>query len=197
MRIELRQGVAIAPHIDDLARLRIEVFRAFPYLYEGSLEYEQDYLATYARSNDSLFVLAFDGAGVVGAATGVPMSEETEAFKAPFLHGGWDPERIFYFGESVLLPAYRGRGIGVRFFEEREAFARRLGRFGHCCFCAVERPADHPLRPAAYQPLDAFWNRRGYVHRPELRTEFSWRDIGQAQETAKPMSFWMKELDRC
>lgn len=194
MRIELRQGGAIGPHIGDLARLRIEVFRAFPYLYEGSLDYEQNYLATYAGSADSLFVLAFDGDTVVGASTGMPMSQETDAFKAPFLTGGWDPERIFYFGESVLLPAYRGRGVGVRFFEEREGFARRLGRFDHCCFCAVERPADHPLRPAGYEPLDAFWTRRGYAHRPELRTEFSWRDIGQAQETAKPMSFWMKEL---
>ncbi|MGP2491148.1 GNAT family N-acetyltransferase [Mesorhizobium sp. PUT5] len=196
MRIEVRQGQAIGPFIDDLARLRIEVFRAFPYLYEGSLDYEQTYLATYARSAESLFVLAFDGGAVVGAATGVPMSEETDAFKAPFRNGGWNPERIFYFGESVLLPAWRGRGIGVRFFEEREAHARRAGRFDHCCFCAVERPQDHPLRPVDYVPLAGFWNRRGYVHRPELRTEFSWRDIGEGEETAKPMSFWMKDMDR-
>jgi hypothetical protein len=58
----------------------------------------------------------------------------------------------------------------------------------------VERPADHPLRPVDYVPLDAFWNRRGYVHQPQLRTEFSWRDIGEDKESAKPMSFWMKEL---
>ena len=41
MRIEVRQGRAIAPHIGDLARLRTEVFRAFPYLYEGSPGYEE------------------------------------------------------------------------------------------------------------------------------------------------------------
>lgn len=194
MRVIVRQGGLAAPYIDDLARLRITVFRAFPYLYEGTVDYERDYLATYARSAESLFVLALDGETVVGASTGIPMSEETEAFKAPFLDGGWNPGRIFYFGESVLLPAYRGQGIGVRFFEEREAHARRLGRFDHCCFCAVERPADHPLRPAGYEPLDAFWNRRGYRHLPELRTEFTWRDVGEDAETAKPMSFWLKEI---
>lgn len=194
MRIIVRQGAAAQPYIDDLARLRMTVFRAFPYLYEGTLDYERDYVAAYARSADSLFVLALDGETVVGASTGIPMGEETRAFRAPFLAGGWDPDRIFYFGESVLLPDWRGRGIGVRFFDEREAHARAEGRFDHCCFCAVERPADHPLRPAGYQPLDDFWRRRGYRHHPELRTTFSWRDIGEAGETEKPMSFWLKEI---
>ncbi len=194
MHIVVRHGQEIAPHIDDLARLRIEVFRAFPYLYEGSTDYERNYLATYARSPESLFVLAVDGENVVGVSTGMPMDHETGAFRKPFVEDGWDPSRLFYFAESVLLPSYRGRGIGVRFFEEREAYARSLGRFGHCCFCAVERPADHPLRPAGYVPLHAFWNKRGYVHQPRLRTEFSWRDIGADEESAKPMSFWMKEL---
>ncbi|MCX8998091.1 GNAT family N-acetyltransferase [Rhizobiaceae bacterium BDR2-2] len=194
MRILVRQGSGIAPFIDDLARLRIAVFRAFPYLYEGTLDYEKTYVATYARSQDSVFVLALDGDRVVGASTGIPMRDETDAFKAPFLKAGWNPERIFYFGESVLMPDYRGQGLGVRFFEEREAHARRLGGFDICCFCAVERPADHPLRPADHQPLDTFWTRRGYTHHPDLRTEYVWRDVGETHETAKPMSFWMKEI---
>src|SRR6218665_1170204 len=192
MRIELRTGRDIAPFIDDMARLRISVFAAFPYLYEGTIEYEKDYLATYARSKDSLFVLPLDGEAVVGASTGIPMADETEAFKVPFVSAGFDPARIFYFGESVLMPAYRGQGIGVRFFEEREAHARRLGGIDLCAFCAVERSLDHPARPAGYEPLDAFWNRRGFRHHPQLRTSYVWRDIGEADETAKPMSFWLK-----
>jgi GNAT superfamily N-acetyltransferase len=94
----------------------------------------------------------------------------------------------------VLLPEYRGRGLGVRFFEEREAHARRLGRFEKICFCAVERPADHPRRPAGYVPLDAFWQRRGYRQQPDLRTSFVWQDLDEAHESPKPMVFWMKSL---
>lgn len=194
MKIETRAGADIAPFIDDLARLRIAVFRAFPYLYEGSLDYEKTYVATYARSPGSVFVLALDGAQVVGAATGLPMADETDEFKRPFVDHGYDPARIFYFGESVLMPAYRGRGIGVRFFEEREARARRLGGLDLCAFCAVERPVDHPARPVDYQPLNAFWGKRGFIHHPELKTDYVWRDVGEAQETAKPMSFWLKEI---
>lgn len=196
MQTIIRNGEAIGPFIPDLARLRMEVFRDFPYLYEGTADYEEKYLATYAKSPDSLFVLAFDGDSIVGASTGIPMADETVEFSAPFRAAGWDPERIFYFGESVLLPRYRGQGLGVRFFEERENYARSLGRFDHCCFCAVERPEHHPARPANYVPLNDFWSRRGYRHHPQLRTEYRWRDIGEAGETSKPMSFWLKEIVR-
>lgn len=194
VRIETFQGQAAEPYFEDLARLRIEVFRAFPYLYEGDPAYERKYLSTYARSPQSLFVLAFDGEKVAGASTAMPMREETEEFQRPFRSAGWNVERVFYYGKSVLLPSYRGRGIGVRFFEEREGFARRSGAYDFCCFSAVERPPDHPLRPAGYEPLDAFWRKRGYVHHPELRTEFSWRDLGEEAESLKPMSYWLKDL---
>ncbi|MFC4862617.1 GNAT family N-acetyltransferase [Pseudomonas sp. MAHUQ-62] len=194
MQIRLLQGAAIAPHIEDLAHLRLTVFREFPYLYDGTLEYEARYLSTYAESPESLFVLALDGQRVVGASTGLPMADETEEFQRPFRERGWDPKRIFYFGESVLQAEYRGSGLGVRFFAEREGYARRLGRFRHCAFCAVERPDDHPRRPPGYQPLNEFWARRGYSHHPELRTEYHWRDLDEDSQSAKPMSFWLKEL---
>lgn len=196
MQIRLLQGAAIASHIEDLARLRITVFREFPYLYDGSLAYEAEYLAAYSAAPDSLCVLVLDGARVVGAATALPLADETEEFRRPFLAAGWDCARLFYFGESLLLPEYRHRGLGVRFFVEREAHARRLGRFDWCAFCAVERPVDHPRRPAGYRPLNEFWARRGFRHHPELRTEYRWQDLDESAESAKPMSFWLKELAR-
>ena len=35
-------GTEAQPYLPDLARLRIEVFREFPYLYDGNLDYEPD-----------------------------------------------------------------------------------------------------------------------------------------------------------
>jgi len=118
-------GEAVAPYVDDLARLRIAVFREYPYLYEGDAAYEQRYLTAYARSPRSVFVLALDGGKVVGASTGLPLSDDGEAFHQPFLERGIPLEEVFYFGESVLLREYRGQGIGHRFFDEREAHAAR------------------------------------------------------------------------
>ena len=41
-------GRQVQPYIQELARLRIEIFRDFPYLYEGDLDYEAQYLQTYS-----------------------------------------------------------------------------------------------------------------------------------------------------
>jgi GNAT superfamily N-acetyltransferase len=193
LEIKTFSGADVAPFFDDLARLRIIVFRDFPYLYHGDSDYERQYMEIYARSGGSIFVLAIDHDAVVGASTGTPMAAETDEVKAPFLASGRDPNDYFYFGESVLLPAYRGHGIGVAFFAEREAQARRLG-LRYTTFCAVERPLDHPRRQADYVPLDGFWKKRGYRHHPELRTTFTWRDLDEVRESPKPLSFWIKDL---
>ncbi|MGD8275415.1 MAG: GNAT family N-acetyltransferase [Thiohalocapsa sp.] len=195
-------GADLHDAIPDLAALRIRVFRDYPYLYDGDADYEAKYLATYARARGSVVVLARDGGCIVGASTALPLVEETEEVQAPFTAAGYDPARVFYLGESVLLPEYRGRGIGVRFFEEREAHARALakdpaggfGPFDWLTFCAVERAADDPRRPPGYVPLDRFWQHRGYKRHPELRTTFSWQEIGERAESPKPMVFWLKAM---
>lgn len=194
VRIERVPGPRLGERLRDVARLRIEVFRDFPYLYDGDLAYEEKYLQTYTASPDAVVVLALDGSRTVGASTALPMRDEAEEFQRPFARQGYDLARVFYCGESVLEKAYRGLGIGVRFFEEREAHARALGGFDWSCFCAVERPPDHPLRPADYVPLDRFWRQRGYARHPELATTFRWKDLDQPQETEKKMVFWLKRL---
>jgi hypothetical protein len=187
-------GPDIAPWIPDLARLRITVFRDFPYLYDGTTEYEEHYLQTYIKTPDSIAVLALDGDQVIGASTGLPMSDETEEFQKPFIERGYDPAKVFYCAESVLLKEYRGRGVYKHFFTGRETHARKLARFDWCCFCGVQRPLDHPLRPADYVPLDAIWTKFGYVKHPELSTSYDWKDVDQEQETDHAMVFWLKSL---
>lgn len=192
LRVERMSGSALRQYIPELARLRIEVFRDFPYLYAGDLDYEKKYLQTHVDCPDSVIVIAFDGDKVIGASTAMPMKYETDELKRPFIEHGYDLNDIFYCSESVLDKDYRGHGIGVRFFEEREAHARGLGGFRYLTFCCVERPAGHPRRPKDYVPLDRFWNKRGYFKHPELKTAYSWKDLDDAQETPKPMTFWLK-----
>ncbi len=187
-------GAEIAKVFEPLAVLRITVFRDFPYLYEGSLEYEKGYLQTYSQSPRSLLFTVSDGRKMVGATTALPLTDETAEVREPFLKAGYDLGEVFYFGESVLLLEYRGLGIGHRFFDERENHARSFGTFKHTAFCAVQRPEGHPACPVGYQPLDRFWKKRGYAPQPSLTTMFSWPDIGETVSTAKPMLFWTKKL---
>jgi GNAT superfamily N-acetyltransferase len=193
IRIERCSGAELAQYIPELARLRIEVFRDFPYLYDGNYDYEEKYLQTYIDTPDSVIVLAFDGDKVVGASTALPMRYETDELKKPFLENNYNLDDVFYCSESVLNKAYRGLGLGVQFFEQREAHAEDLGGFKTITFCCVERPLDHPRRPTDYVPLDVFWNKRGYFKHPEIKTTYVWKDLDEREESAKPMTFWLKD----
>ncbi len=188
------KGAGIRAVFDPLARLRIAVFRDFPYLYEGTLEYELEYLNTYADADRALLFAVFNGDRMVGATTCIPLADETEEVQAPFRAAGFNLEEVFYFGESILLPEYRGLGLGHRFFDVREAHAASFGAYQLTCFCAVDRPADHPLRPEGYRPLDAFWTKRGYRLEPGLQTTFSWPDLGETVSTPKTMNFRVRPM---
>ncbi|MCX7863751.1 MAG: GNAT family N-acetyltransferase [Novosphingobium sp.] len=191
--VESLTGEAIAAAIPDLARLRIAVFAEWPYLYDGDVAYEEAYLAEFAKAPDAVLVIARDGIRAVGAATASPMHAQKEDLRAPFEARGIDTGRLFYFGESVLLPAYRGQGIGHAFFDRREAQARACGA-NAACFAAVIRPDDHPDRPSNYRPLDGFWRKRGYAPIEGLITELAWKDHREAEESPKQMQYWLREF---
>ncbi|WP_170368883.1 GNAT family N-acetyltransferase [Ruegeria arenilitoris] len=186
-------GPALEAALDDVARLRIAVFRDWPYLYDGDLAYERRYLQSYRDSDRAIVVGAFDGDRLVGAATGAPLADHAEDFAAAFDGTRLELSQIFYCAESVLLPDYRGQGVGHAFFDLREDHARALG-FAKCAFCGVQRPADHPMRPAGYRPLDPFWRARGYAPLPGVIAQFSWKDLGEDSETLKPLQFWIRDL---
>lgn len=186
-------GAELEAHLDDVARLRIAVFRDWPYLYDGTLEYEREYLKTYRDNKGALLVGAFDAGMLVGASTSTFMEDHAEGFAAPLHQIGLPAGSILYGAESVLLPAYRGQGLGHRFFDLREAHARAQGR-SHVAFCSVVREGSHPMRPATYRTNDAFWRGRGYAPLPGVLAEFAWKDLGDTGETVKPLQFWMRAL---
>jgi GNAT superfamily N-acetyltransferase len=187
-------GEDIYKILPDLARLRIVVFRDWPYLYDGTLEYEEKYLKRIAAAKGAVVITAYDGAEMVGASTAAPMIEHADEFGEPFLKAGYDISKIFYCGESVLLKSHRGYGLGHAFFDGREAQAHKLGGFQYSTFCRVVRPDDHPLKPADYAPLDPFWNKRGYHPVDGIVATYDWKDVDQPDETRHDMQFWMKTL---
>ena len=109
-------GEALRTRLDDLGKLRIEIFRAWPYLYKGTIAYERQYLPRYAEAKTGTMIVAEDDGAIVGASTALGLDEEDDHVQQPFLDAKLDLKKIFYFGESVLLPQYRGQGMGVRLF---------------------------------------------------------------------------------
>ena len=185
-------GNEIGSVINDVGKLRITVFRDFPYLYNGTMEYELEHLRSYIQSPDAFLFAVYDGDQLIGATTCVPLSDEDPELTLPFTEAGISTQGILYFGESILLPEYRNMGLGHRFFDERESYAQSLGNIHTTCFCSVVRPESHPLRPKDYRSNEAFWTKRGYAPNG-LSCQFDWQDIDQPQVDVKTLNFWTKQ----
>jgi GNAT superfamily N-acetyltransferase len=185
-------GTAMRPYLPALARLRTTVFREWPYLYDGDTASEERHLEAFITADDAALTVAFDGEAVVGCSTSQRLSGQTEQVRAPFLARGLDCEQFCYFGESVLLRDYRGRGAGVAFFRAREHHAGAMEGCDYAVFCGVIRPEDHPLRPAGAGKLDSFWRHRGFVPMPGMVCTMRWKQVDTHGEVANHLAFWVK-----
>ncbi len=179
---------------DDFAQLRISVFREFPYLYKGTITYEKEYIKTYVASKESLLIAVFSKDKIVGASTCIPLKDETQEVQLPFIEAGFNIPEIFYFGESLLLPEFRGKGIGSRFFIEREKHAQSFINYKITTFCSVIRENNHPLKPNNYIPHDVFWAKNGYQKNEQLIGEMDWQDIDKTDPDSKKLIFWTKHF---
>ena len=103
-------GTELSPYLEDIARLRIQIFSEYPYLYQGSMEYEMTYLKRYVDCPKFYVVLAKENNVVVGASTCIGLEYEVEDFRLPLEQAGYESSSTVYFGESVLLKPYRGQG---------------------------------------------------------------------------------------
>lgn len=180
-------------YLPDMARLRLKVFHDYPYLYEGDIEYEAEYLQEYFAKPDCALILALDNSLVVGASSCLPLKHAKTEFQRPFMNEGWDLSKGFYFAESVLLPEYRGQGAGSTFFRLREELAIQLEQYEYLAFCTVDRCDQEEFRPENYHTLDDFWKKQGFKS-TELVAKFAWRDRGQDRASMKNMPFWIKSI---
>jgi GNAT superfamily N-acetyltransferase len=188
--LQCLEGPQALKFLDLIAELRITVFKEFPYSYDGNIEYEKKYLKNYTKHNRALIILAKKDDKIIGASTCIPMEYAEPAFSNPFSDAGYDPYDFMYYGESVILPEYRGKGIGKEFFIEREKHARKFKK-SIATFCAVER--NKKDYPQDYRPLDEFWRKQGF-NPSKISTEFEWKMIHSDKPEKHKLNFWMKNL---
>jgi len=189
-------GYQIEPYINDLANLRCSVFQEYPFLYVGDEKYEQWYLGHYAKQKNSMLVLVLDeNQQVVGCSSGMPMEDEKHyQIIEPFVEKGYEIQKIFLYGESILLKSFRGLGIGNIFFSEREKFVRSFDdRFSYLSFFVVERPVQDPKRPQNFWDMYEFWAKKGF-EKTNLSMMFPYQEIGEKKASNKLMRFWLKNL---
>lgn len=187
------RGAEAAAAIEDLADLRLTIFREFPYLYDGRREDELDYLARYARTPDALVVTVSEAGKVVGAATGIPLAAEGAALVEPVAGSSYPVAQLYYVGELLFYQEYRNRGLGLRLLAEVERQVRSMGGYRYLACATIVRPENQPARPAGYLPIERFLARTGFKRLDDLQTSFTWRELDGAS-CEHPMKYWIKEL---
>jgi GNAT superfamily N-acetyltransferase len=187
--MQLIRGLEIENHIDDLGRFRIEIFREYPYLYDGSIEYERVYLRRYSRNPESLLLILQDACGILGACTGIPLTGEDIEFQNAFV--GENKDEVYYIGEIMLRAGSRGQGLGSSLLSTALSLID-LNRFKKVSLCTVDRGLNHPRQPGNYCPPDYLWKKYGFAKSSNLKANLAWKDIGDEIETLKPMNIWFK-----
>ena len=186
--MQIIRGQEIEYHIDHLGSFRMEIFRDYPYLYDGSIEHERVYLSRYSRNPESFLIILQDARGIIGACTGTPLTGEDSEFQNAF--AGEDKDEIYYIGEVMLRADSRGQGLGSRLLSTALSLIN-LERFRIISLCTVDRGLNHPRRPGNYCPPDYLWTKYGFVKSNNLLAYLAWKDIGHEVETQKPMNIWL------
>jgi GNAT superfamily N-acetyltransferase len=190
---QLFSGTAIANVLDDLATLRLEIFREYPYLYEGRRKDELDYLGTYAKVVDACAILAYYGSTIIGAATGMPLIHEDAQTLDAFARASLPLGEIYYVGELLFRPAWRNTGLGRKSLARLENHVHSFGSYRMLTCATVERPDDHPLRPLDYIPITRFLAKTGFARLTGVTTHFKWLETDGVKRDHS-MQFWVKDL---
>lgn len=181
-------------YIDAIAHLRITIFKEFPYLYEGDLKYEQDYLKKFIDTPDSLICIAFEDEKPIGALTALPLKNEEPSIRQAFEKQGLSIEKTYYFSEILILPEYRLLGLGYMMYRLSENLVLQKNKYKQLSFAAIEREENHPKKPENYASPYSFFKRIGYTQNRELVCHIAWKEIGETEATPKALIFWTKEI---
>ena len=193
--IQIYQHASLAPEIGVLAEFRVRFFREFPYLYVGTEDYEQNYLADYLANPTTRLIVARDAGKVIGIATGAMLSTELNIVgkvETLLQQHGIKPHSCFYLGEIILEPEYRSRGISKQVLELLKNAGREQGaeRF---CFLTVAREPNDIRCPADYISSDVIFEKYGFI-KTDVSVTFEWPTIqadGQVENTANRLYFWI------
>ena len=79
-------------------------------------------------------------------------------------------------------------------FQLAESWVEKTGRYEALTLATVIRNQDHPQKPKGYHSTDPFWEKLGYRKSNGIICTIPWKEVGEPQESPKPLLFWSKNI---
>lgn len=195
-QIKILVGNQIEEIIPFWAHLRLVYFREYPYLYDGTLDAELAYCKEVMSYKDAAIAVAYCDEQPIGLLSGSSLVNfedhfgNAEGFKTAHL----DATTFYYFGEGIVLPDHRNKGLGTQLSKQLESWVITQG-YTNGCFVS-ESHETHPLKPHNYKEHDSLWHALGY-EKTDISVTFSWNTIqpdGSSRNQDHSMPYWIKLL---
>jgi len=177
-----------------LSKLRMRCYRVFPYLYDGTIEIEQDYFSQFLNDTRALLVIIQNEKDeLLGYCTGISLESEMSII-SDLDRCSLNPRETLYITDVIIDPKVQGRGLGTCVLLEIETHAKQMG-YKSFIFLTVHRSENHLLKPKSYISPDKTWTNAGYM-KTQHRIEYEWLTFvapGLSEATSNTMELWVKQ----
>ena len=195
---KISKGDDLKELIPEISKARLELFKEFPYLYEGTYEDELKYLNEFVNNPKSIILTVHKENKLIAFVTATAVEsgfELTEAIKDLMQKQGLDTSKYFYISEMMVYPEFRSFELQNQLKKDIENYARE-NSYTMTCFLSVFRENNHPLRPQDYKEISRLWKFNKY-RKTNISVKFEWNTV-QKDSEAKLMNnqldLWEKEL---
>ncbi len=195
IKLFLLKGKQALPFIDIVANFRINVFKEFPYLYEGNIEDERGYITSYTEHDDANIILIYKGDSAIGFSSSLPLSMESEYITDVIKNAGLDINDYLYLGEAIINKEYRGIGILNNIIDIHTSEAKKLN-LSKFCFMAVLRDSNHPNTPKDdnYIANEVIFSKKGFSPINDCYVNIEWKNCITGNMEENTLQFYTKDV---
>ena len=193
--LKVFKGNEITPYVSDITQLSLQIYREYPYLYEGTEEEYLPFIQRYSESNDGIASILFDDKKLIGVCIGMPLNEMRDNYLGNFSSITKEElDSLYYLGEFLLLKQYRSQGNGKQMYTSFENEVIKKSLYKTLCFCKIQEFLEHPSQPDNYFSMNNFWKQSEYVAREDLSFNVDWVNVNETTLSPHQLYFWFKPL---
>lgn len=185
-------GKEILNYIPNISKIRLVGFEERPYLYNGNMEKEEEYVSGYSSTDQSALFLAYNTNKIVGFLIASPLADYCELASTniqEIFNAHNIPLKDFYYcGEIIVLPQHRNIGVAQKIFAEVEKVAKQLGR-KYLCLMTIK--SEHQT------PDNIGFAKFGFDVKKSVKVIYKWPmldESGKLTNAEHKMSFWTKQI---